>query len=55
MAKSAAAPIDFEEITFIEKYIESHSQLINSSEEAEMFSREKIYEFARSKNIKIPE
>lgn len=51
MAKSAAAPVDFEEITFIEKYISMNQQSIEETDEDDILSKEKIYSFARSQNI----
>lgn len=51
MAKSAAAPVDFEEITFIEKYIAMNQQNIQETDEDDILSKEKIYSFARSQNI----
>lgn len=48
MAKSAAAPVDFEEITFIEKYISMNQQSIDETDEDDILSKEKIYSFARS-------
>ncbi|KAL4445701.1 hypothetical protein ABPG74_006252 [Tetrahymena malaccensis] len=46
-----ASTIDFQEITYIEKYIEMNKQEIEESEDIEALSKNKIYEFAQAQNI----
>lgn len=48
-----AQTIDFEEITYIEKYLEMNKESIEESEDVDVISKDKIYDFAKEQNIQV--
>lgn len=51
LTRAAASPIDFDELTFIEKYIQLNKDMIEGSDDVEVLDHERIAEYARTNNI----